>query len=160
MKQKIDSLARALLRCVAVGAGLVAAQPALAQFSMVPAPLCALPRDSMTTDVEAYRIEAAHHLYTCYPMRVYRGRVPPLLYGVMVVETDIDAAGQVVDVHVVRKPAADEVGPWVVAMIRRAAPFPVPAHLPGQQVQFTETFFVDKSGLFQALSLTEGQRDR
>jgi hypothetical protein len=30
--------------------------------------------------------------------------------------------------------------------------------MPGGSVKFTETFFVDKSGLFQAFSLTEGQK--
>ncbi len=160
MNHKIRRPALRRLRQLVFAAGLIAAQAAPAQFSMLPAPSCATPHESMTTEVEAYRIDVAHHLYTCYPLRVYRGRVPPLLYGVMVVETDIDGSGQVVDVHVVRRPAADEVGPWVVAMIRSAAPFPVPAHLPGQQAQVTETFFVDRSGRFQALSLTEGQRDR
>ena len=91
-------------------------------------------------------------------MRVYRGRLPPLLYGIMMVETELDAAGQVLNVHVVRKPAADEVAPWVMAMVRRAAPYPAPAAMPGTTVRFTETWFVDKSGLFQLFSLTEGQR--
>jgi protein TonB len=57
----------------------------------------------------------------------------------------------------VRKPAADEVAPWVLALIKRASPFPAPRD-GGGTVTFTETFFVDKSGLFQAFSLTEGQR--
>jgi hypothetical protein len=76
----------------------------------------------------------------------------------MMVETEIDATGQVVDVHVVRKPAADEVAPWVLAMIRRASPFPAPVKMTGGTVKFTETFFVDKSGLFQTMTLTEGQK--
>jgi hypothetical protein len=46
----------------------------------------------------------------------------------------------------------------VLAMIRRAAPYPVPAKMPGGTVKFTETWFVDRSGLFQVMSLTEGQR--
>lgn len=145
-------------RAVLLAGGLLAAQAALAQFSMVPAPLCAPPRDS-TNDVEQeYRIDAARHLYACYPMRIYRGKLQPLLYGVMMVETEIDVTGKVVDIHVVRKPAADEVGPWVLAMIRRASPFPAPTKMTGGTVKFTEVFFVDKSGLFQTMSLTEGQK--
>ncbi len=153
--------ARALRRalagaCMVVGA--LAAGPALAQFSMVPAPLCAQPKESATEGEREYRVDAARHVYACYPMRVYRGKLPPLLYGVMMVETEIDATGQVVNVSVVRKPAADEVAPWIIAMIKRAAPFPAPAKHPGGTVKFTETYFVDKSGLFQAYSVTEGQR--
>jgi outer membrane biosynthesis protein TonB len=90
-------------------------------------------------------------------MRVYRGKLPPLLYGVMMVETELDPGGNVLNITVVRKPAADEVAPWVLALIRRASPYPAPAKF-GTPMRFTETFFVDKSGLFQTFSLTEGQR--
>ena len=143
---------------VALAAGFGLALPALAQFSMVPAPLCSAPQPSATDGERDYRVDAAKHVYACYPMRVYRGKLPPLLYGVMMVETEISATGEVVNVSVVRKPAADEVAPWVIAMIKRAAPFPLPARHPGGTVKFTETYFVDKSGLFQAFSVTEGQR--
>ncbi len=153
MKQRIaDAAALAGL------AALLAAAPARAQFAMVPTPQCQAPRDSANDVEQEYRIDAARHLYQCYPMRVFRGKLPPLLYGVMMVETELDAQGQVVSVNVVRKPAADEVAPWVLAMIRRAAPFPKPVRFPGGTIRFTETFFVDKSGLFQTFSLTEGQR--
>jgi len=106
------------------------------------------------TDV-AYRSDAAKHLYAVYPMRVFKGRLPPLLYGVAIVDTEIDAAGNVVDVRVRRPPAAPEVGPWVVAMIRQAAPFPPPAKL-GKAV-YTEIWLVHKGGNFQLDTLTEGQ---
>lgn len=145
-------------RALVLVGSLLAAQTALAQFSMVPAPLCAPPRDSANDVEQEYRIDAARHLYSCYPMRVYRGKLQPLLYGVMMVETEIDATGKVVDIQVVRKPAADEVAPWVLAMIRRAAPYPAPVKMPGGTIKFTEVFFVDKSGLFQTMSLTEGQK--
>jgi protein TonB len=140
-------------------AALLAAPAALAQFSMVPAPMVqGAPRASPAEIETEYRIDAARHVYASYPMRVYKGRLPPLLYGIMMVETELDASGQVVNISVVRKPAADEVAPWVLAMVRRAAPYPAPAALPGGTVRFTETWFVDRSGLFQLFSLTEGQR--
>ena len=66
--------------------------------------------------------------------------------------------GSTMDLTLVRKPAADEVAPWVIAMIKRGAPYPPPAKFPGGTLKFTETFFVDKSGLFQTFTLTEGQR--
>lgn len=146
------------LRTLAVVVGVLTAQTASAQFSMVPAPLCAPPRESTQEVEQEFRIDAARHLYACFPMRVYRGKLPPLLYGVMMVETELDPAGTVVSINVIRKPAADEVAPWVLALIRRASPFPAPAKMGGGNIRFTETFFVDKSGLFQAFSLTEGQR--
>ncbi len=146
------------LRTLALVAGVLSAQGASAQFSMVPAPLCGPPRESAHEVEQEYRIDAARHLYSCFPMRVYRGKLPPLLYGVMMVETELDPAGTVVSISVIRKPAADEVAPWIQALIQRASPFPAPAKMGGGNIRFTETFFVDKSGLFQAFSLTEGQR--
>ncbi len=137
----------------------LAAAPAWAQFSMVPAPLTSAPPQASPADNEkAYRVDAARHIYAAYPMRIMRGKMPPLLYGVMMVEVEIDPQGQVLDVQVVRKPAAPEVGPWVVAMIRRAGPFPPPARVNATSVKFMEIWLVDKSGLFQLDALTEGQR--
>ena len=147
------------LRCLAFVAGLLAAQGAMAQFSMVPAPLTqGAPRESAAEVEKEYRIDAARHLYAAYPMRVYRGKMPPMLYSVMVVETEIDTAGQVLNVNVVRKPAADEVAPWVVAMIKRAGPYPAPAKVGTSSVRYLDIWLVDKSGLFQVDTLTEGQK--
>ncbi len=154
---KTGSIPR-LLQALALSAAAAAAPQALAQFSMVPTPMCKEAKPSDQEGEREYRIDAARHLYSCFPMRVYRGKLPPLLYGVMMVETELDTTGNVLNVNVVRKPAAEEVTPWVVAMIKRGAPYPAPAKLPGGTVKFTETFFVDKSGLFQTFTLTEGQR--
>lgn len=146
------------IRMLVLLALLLAAGASRAQFGMVPAPLCAPPAASAAEDERVYRVDAARHLYSCYPMRVFRGKLPPLLYGVMMVETELDAGGNVVNISVVRKPAADEVTPWIQAMIKKAAPFPAPPKMPGGTVTFTETFLVDKTGLFQTYSLTEGQK--
>jgi protein TonB len=135
------------------------ATAAQAQFAMVPAPLLTGPPRASEAEIEQeYRIDAARHIYAAYPMRVYRGKLPPLLYSVMMVETEIDPAGKIVSQLIVRKPAADEVAPWVLAMSKRAAPYPAPAKFTGETMKFTETWFVDKSGLFQLFTLTEGQR--
>ncbi len=151
--------ARRLLQAMLFSAGTLAAQGALAQFSMVPTPQCKTPVAASGQDVEQeFRIDAARHLYACFPMRVYRGKLPPLLYGVMMVETELDSTGNVVNINVIRRPAADEVAPWIIALVKRAGPFPAPAKMAGGTVKYTETYFVDKSGLFQAFSLTEGQR--
>ena len=154
----LPSATRRLVQGLLLAAAAAAAPAALAQFSMVPTPSCKEPKPSGNDVEQEFRIDAARHLYSCFPMRVYRGKLPPLLYGVMMVETELDATGNVVNVSVVRKPAADEVAPWVIAMIKRASPFPAPAKMAGGTVKYTETYFVDKSGLFQAFSLTEGQR--
>ncbi|MES2718916.1 MAG: energy transducer TonB [Pseudomonadota bacterium] len=142
-----------ILLLVLAGAWLASA--AQAQFAMVPSPLPAGAAPSEADSEQAYRVDAAKHLYASYPMRVFKGRMPPLLYGVMIVDTEIDAQGQILDVRVRRPPAAPEVGPWVVAMIRKAAPFPPPAKL--GKVVYTDIWLVHKSGNFQLDTLTEGQ---
>ena len=97
------------------------------------------------------------HLYAAYGKQIHKGKMPPLLYGVAIIETEIGAAGDVRDVRVVRQPAAAEVGPWAVAMIKQASPFPAPPQAMGS-VKYTEIWLVDKSGRFQLDTLTEGQR--
>ena len=145
-----------LLTALLLGtAGALLCLPAAAQFAMVPAPLFGTPQDSTAESDVAYRADAARHLYAAYPMRIFKGRMPPLLYGVAIVDTEIDAGGNVIDVRVRRPPAAPEVGPWVVAMIRKAGPFPPPAKL-GKAV-YTDIWLVHKSGNFQLDTLTEGQ---
>ena len=136
-------------------AGGMVCLPAAAQFAMVPAPLFGTPQTSAAETDNDYRVEAAKHLYAAYPMRIFKGRLPPLLYGVAIVDTEIDAAGNIVDVRVRRPPAAPEVGPWLVAMIRKAGPFPPPAKL-GKAV-YTDIWLVHKGGNFQLDTLTEGQ---
>ena len=93
---------RSLLLAAAFGLVAAAAQ---AQFAMVPAPLITEPPRASEAEIEKeYRVDAAKHIYAAYPMRVFRGKLPPLLYSVMMVETEIDATGQVLNVNVVRKP--------------------------------------------------------
>ena len=141
----------------ALGALVVVLAPcgAEAQFTMVPPPQCPVPVSATSTTEEAYRQEASQHLYECFPGRVYLGALPPLVYGVMTVEAEIDDRGGLVALNVVRKPAAQEIEPWLLALIRRAAPYPPPIRLPGKSARLVETFFVDRSGLFQTRSLTD-----
>jgi len=146
----------AVLACLACLAGVPIL--ARAQFNMVPPPQCPPHAPAAATTAEAYRLEAARHIYECFPGRVYLGALPPLVYGIVTVEAEIDEKGRLASVSVVRKPAAEEVEPWVLAVLRRAIPFPAPANLPGGVVRFVETFFVDRSGLFQIHSLSEGQQ--
>ena len=145
-------------RIAALASVLVAGGPAWAQFAHVPMPLVAgAPRTSDAQTDQAYRREAALRIYESFPMHIYRGKMPALTYAIAITETDVRADGQVLEVRLVREPAsAKEVGPWVVAMVRRVGQFPPLAKL--AQVTYTETWLVDKSGKFQLHSLTEGQR--
>ena len=102
-----------------------------------------------------YREVGANHLYRAYPKHIKAGKLPPLLYAIAIVETEIDENGNVIDAVVTREPAAaKEVGPWIVSMIRAASPFPKP----GQRTRYQDIWLVDRSYTFQLDTLTEGQQ--
>jgi periplasmic protein TonB len=147
MKYTRQFLTAAVLCCA-----LSAAQ---AQFKAPPAAEGGLGQPSAAADERDYRKDGARHIYAAYGKHVWKGKLKPMLYGVAIVKTHIDASGAVKEVEIVRPPAAPEVGPWVTEMIRRASPFPAPGKLGG--VVYTEIWLVDKSGRFQLDTLTEGQ---
>jgi outer membrane biosynthesis protein TonB len=138
-------------------AGVLMSLPAQAQFKTPPAAQPAkLSVASNADSPVAYKKDAARHLYTAYAKHIHKGKMPPLLYGIAIIETEIDAQGAVQDVRVLRQPAAAEVSPWAVEMIKKAGPFPAPAKM--GTVKYTDIWLVDKSGRFQLDTLTEGQR--
>ena len=137
-------------------AGLLVSAPALAQFKSTPAVAGAFKRPSPAETALEYRNDGARHLYAAYGKQIHKGKMPPLLYGIAIIETEIAADGAVRNVRVVRQPAAAEVGPWAVEMIKKASPFPAPEKMGA--VKYTEIWLVDKTGRFQLDTLTEGQR--
>ncbi len=139
------------------------AAPAPAPAARAPAaPPAAAPaatnrRVSQASNEKAYRQDAARAIYAAYPDSIYKGKLPPLLYAIAVVETELDANGNVRDVRMLRAPShAPEVTARVRDMIRKASPLPAPARL-GNSVKYTDTWLVDKSGKFQLDTLSEGQ---
>jgi hypothetical protein len=141
----------------ALFAGALTAGRAAESFAKPPTPQPrSAPLDSQASTEQAYRKDAGAHFYSAYPTQVYYGKLPPLLYAVAVTETEIDAKGAVLNVRVKRAPAgAKHVGPWVMDLIRRAAPLPPPVRM--GNVRYIEIWLVDRSGRFQVDSLTEGQ---
>ncbi|RSZ35981.1 MULTISPECIES: hypothetical protein [unclassified Variovorax] len=114
---------------------------------------------AQTPVVRAYRKIGARHLYNKYANRIYKGKIPPLVYAVVVVETDIDAAGNVVNVTFSRTPShAPEVPPMIAELIKAASPLPNPGKLGGHT--YVDTWLWDRSDKFQIDSLTLGQRSR
>lgn len=114
-------------------------------------------RVSGANNEREYRLDAARHLYDAYSPRVFKGRLPPLIHAVLVLEMTVDANGVTKAVRVVRGPShAPDVTAAVIEMISRAGPMPVPAKL-GDLVTYTEIWLVHKDGRFQLDALTEGQ---
>ena len=127
-----------------------------------PAPVAIAPPVELPTYVSQaatprdYRRDAASHLYEQNLKRVYRGKMPPLLYAVGVLQVEVDNRGQVISTSWMRAPNhAPEVIAEIERTVRLAAPYPAPVRM--GRVTYTDTWLWHKSGLFQLDTLTEGQ---
>jgi periplasmic protein TonB len=129
----------------------VAVAPRTAQ----PAPAMVI-KTSSATNPRAYRADAAQHLYSLNQERIWKGRLPPLLYAIGVLQVEVDGNGQVRNLNWMRAPKhAPEVIAEIEKTVRAAAPYPVPARM--GKVVYTDTWLWHKSGKFQLDTLTEGQ---
>ena len=113
-------------------------------------------RNSAATTPRAYRSDGATHLYGLNAERIFKGRMPPLLYAIGVLNVEIDRVGRVTRLDWMRAPNhAPEVVAEIERTVRSAAPFPAPARM--DKVVYTDTWLWHKSGKFQLDTLTEGQ---
>jgi len=113
-------------------------------------------RKSGALTPRAYREDGASHLYGINSERIYKGKLPPLLYAIGVLNVHIDRVGRVNRVDWMRAPKhAPEVVEEIERMVRQASPFPVPTRL--GKVVYTDTWLWHVSGKFQLDTLTEGQ---
>jgi hypothetical protein len=116
----------------------------------------AMARNSGATSAGAYRTDAASHLYGMNQHRIFKGRLPPMLYAIGTLQVELDRSGQVRHLNWMRAPKhAPEVVAEIERTIRAAAPFPAPVRL--GRVVYTETWLWHESGRFQLHTLTEGQ---
>ena len=113
-------------------------------------------RNSAATTPRAYRADGATHLYGLNADRIFKGRMPPLLYAIGVLNVEIDRVGRVTKLDWMRAPNhAPEVVAEIERTVRSAAPFPAPSRM--GRVVYTDTWLWHKSGKFQLDTLTEGQ---
>jgi periplasmic protein TonB len=134
----------------------VTTAPAPTPPSTQAVPPAAVARWSSATNARAYRNDAAAHLYGLNGDRIYKGRLPPMLYAVGVLQVEVDGGGNVRNLNWMRAPRhAPEVVAEIERTVRAAAPFPAPARM--GRVVYTDTWLWHKSGRFQLDTLTEGQ---
>jgi periplasmic protein TonB len=113
-------------------------------------------RNSNANTPRAYREDGASHLYGLNANRIYKGKMPPLLYAVGVMNVEIDRTGKVTRLDWMRAPRhAPEVIAEIERTIRQASPFPAPTRM--GKVVYTDTWLWHVSGKFQLDTLTEGQ---
>lgn len=113
-------------------------------------------RPSGARTPKEYRLDAATHLYDLNAHRIFKGRMPPMLYAVGVLQVEVDRRGHIVSTHWLRAPRhAPEVVAEIERTVRSASPYPAPERL--GKVTYTDTWLWDQSGRFQLDTLTEGQ---
>ncbi len=123
--------------------------------AVVPPPVY-LGEISGATTPQGYRRDAASHLYDKNRSRIFKGKMPPLLYAIGVLQIEVDGRGQVSSTSWMRAPNhAPEVVAEIERTVRLAAPYPAPVRM--GRVTYTDTWLWHKSGLFQLDTLTEGQ---
>lgn len=161
------ALTHTLLFLGALGLGFLSGcstPPPVAKPAAPPPPVAKVPEvvntptgpTSLARNSKEYRKDAAGHLYGMNAQRIYKGRMPPLLEAVGVLNVDIDQKGAVKAVNWMRAPKhVPQVMAEIERMVKAAAPYPVPRHL--SQVTYTDTWLWHKSGKFQLDTLTEGQ---
>jgi periplasmic protein TonB len=131
------------------------AKPGIAA-SITPSPQKPMQPASLASTAKDYRKDAAQHLYALQGSKVFKGRLPPMLYAIGVLNVDIDRQGQIQALKWTRTPQhAPEVVAEIERMVHAAAPFPAPTRL--GKVTYTDVWLWDKSGRFQLDTLTEGQ---
>lgn len=114
------------------------------------------PPPSVARTPKEYRPDAARHLYQLNAERIYKGRLPPMLYAIGTLEVQVDRQGNVTGLNWLRAPRhAPEVVAEIERTARAASPYPVPERL--GRVTYTDTWLWHKSGRFQLDTLTEGQ---
>jgi protein TonB len=127
-----------------------------------PPPVSALPSPNFISHAVSpidYRKDGARHLYERNAHRIYKGRLPPLMHAVGVLQVQVDGRGNVQNINWMRAPShVPDVMREIERTVRAAAPFPAPVRM--GSVTYTDVWLWDKSGKFQLDTLTEGQRDK
>jgi protein TonB len=148
-----------LLTLLSAAAAAVVSACKTPEASVVTGPIAARrgsARSSAATSPRAYRQDGATHIYGLNADRIYKGKMPPLLYAIGVLNVEIDRTGRVTRLDWMRAPRhAPEVIAEIERTIKQASPFPAPIRL--GKVVYTDTWLWHKSGQFQLDTLTEGQ---
>ena len=127
-----------------------------------PPPVVELPPPTIISHARTpleYRKDGASHLYGHNGHRIFKGKMPPLLHAVGVLQVEVDNRGNVRNINWMRAPShVPDVMREIERTVHSAAPFPAPVSLGG--VVYTDVWLWDRSGHFQLDTLTEGQRNR
>jgi hypothetical protein len=112
-----------------------------------------LPPPTAAADWDAFKLQAAQRLVEAHPNTSYMGPPPEPLYGIPVLEVELNSDGSVRRVRVVREPVeAKETIRLAIAAVHRAAPYGNMTRL-SKPWKFVEVFLFDKQLRFKPATL-------
>jgi hypothetical protein len=114
-----------------------------------------LPAPAATRSWDEFKLQAARRLMQAHPSHSYAGAPPEMLFGIPVIETELNADGSVKSIVVVRAPADPQARDTVqLAMdaIRRAAPYGDMSRVP-KPWTWTEVFLFNEQRQFKPRTL-------
>lgn len=130
--------------------------PAVPAARLAPlGPATVLPAAAPARNWNDFKKAAATRMVQASPRGSFLGKVPPMLFGIPILEIELNADGSVRDVSVLRPPANAEAADTValaVEAIRRGAPYGDVSRLP-KPWKWTEVFLFDGERRFKPRSL-------
>jgi hypothetical protein len=118
-------------------------------------PRVALPPAAAVRNWDEFRRMAARRMVAASPQASYMGKPPPMLFGITIIETELNADGTVRSITVTRPPANPEAAntvQYATEAIRRGAPYGDVSKLP-KPWRFTEVFLFNDKRQFKPRSL-------
>jgi hypothetical protein len=114
-----------------------------------------MPAPTATRNWDEFKLQAARRLVQAHPNHSYTGKPPEMLFGIPVIETELNGDGSVKSIQVVRAPADPQARDTVqLAMdaIRRAAPYGDMSRVP-KPWTWTEVFLFNEQRQFKPRTL-------
>ncbi len=130
------------------------AAPAVA-LPPLPGPRVNLPAPAAARNWDDFKLQAARRLVQAHPGTSFTGAPPEMMFGIPVIETELNADGSVKSIEVVRAPADPQARDTVqLAMdaIRRAAPYGDMSRVP-KPWKWTEVFLFNDKRQFKPRTL-------
>ena len=142
---------------VAVAPPAVAEAPAPAPGSSAVdlGPRVSLPPATPARNMDEFKKMAARRMVASSPKASYMGKPPPMLFGIPILEIELNADGSVRQIGVVRPPAnpvAAHTLEYAKEAVRRGAPYGDMSRLP-KPWRWTEVFLFNEQNQFKPRSL-------
>ena len=118
-------------------------------------PRVSLPPAPAVRNWDEFKRMAARRMVAASPQGSYMGKTPPIMFGIPILETELNADGTVRNISVTRPPANPEAAnttQYAMEAIRRGAPYGDVSKLP-KPWRFTEVFLFNDKRQFKPRTL-------